>query len=142
MSQHHRLVESETLANNIPISIVDDDVSVRDAMEGLMKSYGYLVETFDSGASFLNSERRNGTDCLIADVQMPGMSGIELHNHLVAAGDPIPTILITAHPDERARARAIEAGVIGYLAKPFSEEDLLECIRRAVEQRGVNGSQK
>jgi FixJ family two-component response regulator len=127
------------LAKNIPISIVDDDESVRDAMAGLMKSYGYLVETFDSGASFLNSDRRRRTDCLIADVQMPGMSGFELHSQLVAAGEPIPTILITAHPDERARARAIEAGVLCYLAKPFSEDDLLKCIRKAVERQGADG---
>jgi FixJ family two-component response regulator len=128
------------LAKDIPISIVDDDESVRDAMAGLMKSYGYLVETFDSGASFLSSDRRSRTDCLIADVQMPGMTGLELHSQLVASGQPIPTILITAHPDERMRARAMKAGVLCYLAKPFCEEDLLGCIRRAVEQqRGMDG---
>jgi FixJ family two-component response regulator len=124
------------LAKNIPISIVDDDESVREAMAGLMKSHGYLVETFDSGASFLSSEHRRRTDCLIADVQMPGMTGFELHSQLVAAGDPIPTILITAHPDDRARARAKKAGVLGYLAKPFNEDDLLGYIRAAIEHRG------
>jgi FixJ family two-component response regulator len=127
------------LAQNIPISIVDDDEAVRDAVAGLMKSHGYMVETFDSGASFLNSASRTRTDCLIADVEMPGMTGFELHGQLVAAGEPIPTILITAHPDERLRVRAIQAGVLCYLIKPFSEDDLLACIRRAVEQRGQNG---
>jgi FixJ family two-component response regulator len=128
--------ESETLAKNIPISIVDDDESVREAMAGLMKSHGYLVETFDSGASFLSSDYRSRTDCLIADVQMPGMTGLELHSELVASGDPIPTILITAHPDDRTRARALKAGVLGYLTKPFSEDDLLRHIRTAIEYRG------
>jgi FixJ family two-component response regulator len=136
LSEYRRLGESETLAKNNPISIVDDDESVREAMAGLMKSHGYLVETFASGESFLSSDHRSRTDCLIADVQMPGMTGLELHNQLVAAGEPIPTILITAHPDDRTRARAMKAGVLGYLAKPFSEDDLLGCIRAAVEHRG------
>ena len=136
LSEYLGLGESEPLAKNIPISIVDDDESVREAMAGLMKSHGYLVETFDSGASFLSSDHRSRTDCLIADVQMPGMTGFELHSQLVAAGDPIPTILITAHPDDRARARAMKAGVLGYLTKPFTEDDLLGCIRAAIERRG------
>ena len=137
LSEYPSLVESKPLDKNIPISIVDDDESVREAMAGLMKSYGYIVETFDSGPSFLNSDHRGRTNCLIADVQMPGMTGFELHSELVAAGDPIPTILITAHPDDRARARALKAGVLCYLAKPFSEVDLLGCIRTAIEQRGA-----
>lgn len=136
LSKYQGLGESEPLAKNIPISIVDDDESVREAMAGLMKSHGYLVETFPSGESFLSSGHRSRTDCLIADVQMPGMTGLELHSRLIAAGDPIPTILITAHPDDRTRARAMKAGVLGYLAKPFSEDDLLGCIRTAIEHRG------
>jgi FixJ family two-component response regulator len=138
LSEYRRLDESETLAKNNPISIVDDDESVREAMAGLMKSHGYRVETFDSGASFLSSDHRSRTDCLIADVQMPGMTGLELHSQLVAAGEPIPTILITAHPDNRVRARALKAGVLCYLAKPFSEDDLIGCIRTAIEQRGAD----
>jgi FixJ family two-component response regulator len=137
LSKYQIQIESEPLAMNNPISIVDDDESVREAMAGLMKSHGYPVETFDSGASFLSSDHRNRTNCLIADVQMPGMTGFELHSQLVAAGDPIPTILITAHPDDRARARAMKAGVLCYLAKPFSEDDLLGCIRTAIERRGL-----
>lgn len=138
MSEYLGIGESEPLAKNNPISIVDDDESVREAMAGLMKSHGYLVETFDSGASFLTSDHRNRTDCLIADVQMPGMTGFELHSQLVADGEPIPTILITAHPDDRARERALKAGVLCYLAKPFSVDDLLGCIRRAIGQRGTD----
>lgn len=104
-----------------------------------MKAHGYLVEMFDSGASLLNSELRARTDFLIADVQMPSMTGLELHGQLVAAGVTIPTILITGHPDETVRSRALQAGVLCYLTKPVSEADLLGCIRSAVERREANG---
>jgi FixJ family two-component response regulator len=113
------------------ISIVDDDESVREAMGRLMKAHGYLVRTFDSAASLLSSEERG--DCLIVDMQMPNMTGLELHDRLVAAGQPIPTVLITAHPDEAVRLRALRAGVIGYLAKPVDEADLLQCVRSCLE---------
>ena len=117
------------MAKKIVISIVDDDESVREALADLMRSLGYSATAFPSGESFLGSRRLSGTACLIADVQMPGMTGLELHRRLVASGKPIPTILITAFPDERSRERALQAGVIGYLTKPFSEDDLLACIR-------------
>jgi FixJ family two-component response regulator len=84
---------------------------------------------FECAEDLLKSRRRRNVSCVIADVQMPGMTGIELHDRLVASGAPIPTILITAFPDERSRERALQAGVIGYLTKPFSEDDLLACIR-------------
>ena len=84
---------------------------------------------FECAEDLLKSRRRRNVSCLIADVQMPGMTGIELHNRLVASGEPIPTVLITAFPDEGSRERALQAGVIGYLTKPFSEADLLACIR-------------
>lgn len=119
------------------ISIVDDDESVREAMARLMKAHGYLVRTFDSGVSLLSSEQRG--DCLIADVQMPDMTGLELHERLVAAGEPIPTILITAHPDEAVRSHALRAGVIGYLTKPVDEADLLACVRSGLENREASG---
>jgi CheY-like chemotaxis protein len=83
---------------------------------------------FEGAEHFLKSRRRHSVSCMIADVQMPGMTGLELHDRLVASGEPIPTILITAFPDERARERALQAGVIGYLSKPFSEDELLACI--------------
>ena len=86
--------------------------------------------------SFLKSNRIRITSCLIADVQMPNMSGLALYGHLVAVGTPIPTILITAYPDDSVRARALNAGVTGYLPKPFSEKDLLECIA-AASKHGV-----
>jgi FixJ family two-component response regulator len=117
------------LARTAVIAIVDDDQSVREALTSLVRSLGYAAIAFECAKDFLSSTRRCGVSCLIADVQMPGMTGIELHNQLLTSGQPIPTILITAFPDETLRTRALHAGVIGYLTKPFSEDDLLACIR-------------
>ena len=124
------------------ISIVDDDQSVREAMARLIKSHGYIVRTFDSGSSLLNSEQCSDADCLIADVQMPGMTGLELHDRLVAAGERVPTILITAHPDEAVRLRALRGGVRCYLIKPIDEGDLLRCVRSAVAESEANGRRR
>jgi FixJ family two-component response regulator len=110
------------------IAIVDDDESVLEAIKGLMRSLGFAVEAFSSGEDFLNSAQLRRTACLIADVNMPGMSGLDLHRQLVTSGQRIPTILITAYPNDRVRERALSAGVLGYLSKPFGEEDLLRCI--------------
>ena len=114
------------------ISIVEDDESVREAIKGLMRSLGYRVEAVASAQEFLSSRHVRRTSCLIADMQMPGMTGLGLHRHLSASGEPIPTILITAYPDNGVRERALSAGVIGYLSKPFEEDDLLACIRSAL----------
>jgi FixJ family two-component response regulator len=114
------------------ISVVDDDESMREALRGLMKSLGYKAEAFGSAEEFLNSRQVSRTSCLIADVNMPGMTGLELHRRLVASGKAIPTILITAYPDETVRERALGDGVIGYLSKPFDENDLLTCIRSSL----------
>jgi FixJ family two-component response regulator len=122
------------LAKQSLISIVDDDRFVREAMARLLKSHGYCAETFESAASLLCSNQRARTACLIADVHMPSMTGLELYSRLVAAGEPIPTILITAHPDESQRVRALRAGVLCYLPKPFNEVQLLGCVRHAVER--------
>jgi FixJ family two-component response regulator len=115
------------------ISVVDDDESMREAIRGLMKSLGYMAETFASAEEFLNSCGARRTACLITDVQMPGMTGIELHRHLAASGNAIPTILITAYPDESARHRALGDGVLCYLSKPFDESELLTCIRSSLD---------
>jgi CheY-like chemotaxis protein len=117
------------------ISIVDDDESMREAVKGLMKSLGYRVAAAASGQEFLNSRHVRRTSCLITDMQMPGMTGLELHHHLSTSGKPIPTILITAYPDDSVRERALAAGVIGYLSKPFDEGDLLACICSALTTR-------
>jgi FixJ family two-component response regulator len=116
------------------ISIVDDDRFVREAMARLLKSHGYRAQTFESAASLLDSDQRARTDCLIADVHMPCMTGLELYSRLVDVGEPIPTILITGHPDESQRVRALRAGVLCYLPKPFNEDHLLGCVRHAVER--------
>lgn len=121
------------------IAIVDDDESVREAIKGLMRSTGLAAEAFSCGEDFLRSPDRNRTSCLIVDINMPGMSGLDLHQHLSAAGQSIPTILITAYPNERVRARALNAGVIGYLTKPFSENDLLKCVRSTLPGPGDSG---
>src|SRR5712671_6202607 len=114
------------------ISIIDDDESMREAIKGLMRSLGYRVEAAASAQEFLSSRYVRRTCCLIADMQMPGMTGLELHRHLSASGKPIPTVLITAYTDDGVRERALAAGVIGYLSKPFEEDDLLACIRSAL----------
>jgi FixJ family two-component response regulator len=114
------------------ISIIDDDESMREAIKGLMKSLGYTVEAVASAQEFLGSRHVGHTSCLIADMQMPGMTGLELYQRLSASGKPIPTILITAYPEHGVRERALSAGVIGYLSKPFEEDDLLACIRAAL----------
>ena len=111
------------------IAIVDDDQSVREALTSLVRSLGYVAMAFECAQDLLKSSRRRNVSCMIADVQMPGMTGLELYERLVASGEPIPTILITAFPDERARQHALQAGVNCYLPKPFSEDELLACIR-------------
>ncbi|HYZ63313.1 MAG TPA: response regulator, partial [Acetobacteraceae bacterium] len=111
------------------IAIVDDDASMLEAIKALIRSLGFAAEAFSGGSAFLSSPYLSQTCCLIADVNMPGMSGLELHRNLVTSGRPIPTVLITAYPNDQVRARALSAGVIGYLSKPFGEDELLSCIR-------------
>jgi FixJ family two-component response regulator len=117
------------------VAIVDDDESMRDTTRDLLESAGYLAATFTSAASFLKSRRRKSVACLIADVRLGEMTGLELHQHLVASNQAVPTILMTAYQDERVRALAIKANVICYLAKPFAAEELLGCVHRAVHGR-------
>lgn len=114
------------------ISIVDDDESVREATRGLMRSMGYSTATFASAEEFLKSERVHETSCLIADVQMPGMSGVELQSQLIANGHRTPVIFVTAFPEEKIRARALQAGAVGFLSKPFNEESLIGCLEKAL----------
>jgi FixJ family two-component response regulator len=98
-----------------------------------MRALGYNVETFSSAANFLASPRLIETTCLVADIHMPAMTGIELYKHLIEAGYTIPTILLTAYPDNVERARALTDGVICYLRKPVDEQHLIRCLRTALE---------
>ena len=118
---------------NIPlISIVDDDDSVRESVRGLLRSIRFEVEVFASAEEFLSSERACETDCLILDVRMSGMNGLELQTRLVAAGAVVPVVFITAHGDEELRARALGGGAVDFLLKPFSEEALLTAVHTAL----------
>src|SRR5215475_13090544 len=114
------------------ISIVDDDQPFRESMRKLVVLLGYSVNTFSSAADFLASRLLPETACLIADVHMPGMTGIELHRHLLDAGYAIPTILVTAYPDEADRNRALNDGVCCYLSKPIDDYQLEHCLLSAL----------
>jgi FixJ family two-component response regulator len=116
----------------ILVSVVEDDQFFRESMRRLMRSMGYVVEVFPSAADFLASSRLVETACLIADVQMPGMTGAELHRHLTDSGFAIPTILVTAYDDDNARVRALNEGVVCYLRKPVDEKHLIQCLRTAL----------
>jgi FixJ family two-component response regulator len=122
------------LSTKTLISIIDDDEDVREAIAGLMKSRGFTVEAFPSAVDFLAGPNVRDTTCLIVDVHMPRMTGIELHRRLMEAGYAIPTILITAYPDDGVRARALADGIICYLTKPCDEDALFECISSALER--------
>jgi FixJ family two-component response regulator len=119
------------------ISIVDDDVSVREATKGWVRSLGYSAAAFASAEEFLQSGKVNDTECVITDVQMPGLSGIELQSHLISQGNRTPIIFVTAFPEERTRTRALEAGAIGFLTKPFNEGRLIEYIEAALAGRNA-----
>jgi FixJ family two-component response regulator len=114
------------------VSVVEDDRFFRESMGRLMRSLGYTVEAFSSAADFLASPSLAETACIIADVHMPAMTGIELHQRLIDAGHAIPTILVTAYPNDADRACAFNHGVVCYLRKPVDEQHLLECLRAAL----------
>ena len=120
------------MAQSRLISIVEDDEPFRKSMRKLMTVLGYTVEVFPSARDFLASPLLAATACLVSDVQMPGMSGVELHKHLIKAGHVIPTILVTAYPDEMTRNRALMDGVVCYLAKPVDDDHLERCLRSAL----------
>lgn len=120
------------MPNELVISIVDDDQSVRAGTKDLLKAMGFIAKAFERADEFLRSDCLGDTCCLIADMRMPGMTGLELHNHLASSRHRIPTILITAFPNERDRKRAVKAGVACYLSKPFNEDELLACIHTAL----------
>ena len=115
------------------VAIVEDDHHFRESMRKLVTLLGYTVGAFASAADFLNSPLAAETDCLVADVQLPGMTGIELHKHLIEVGRPIPTIIVTAYPNDAVRDRAVKDGVVCYLPKPVDDYHLEKCLRSAVQ---------
>jgi FixJ family two-component response regulator len=121
------------------IAIVDDGASIRDTIKDLLESAGFTAVAFTRGASLLKFRRLRQVACLITDMRMPNMTGLELHQHLVASNRAIPTILITAYPDERVQTQALRANVVCYLVKPFASDELLSCVRHALKDHGING---
>jgi FixJ family two-component response regulator len=116
------------------VAIIDDDASVRATTDSLVRSLGYVVHTFASAEEFLRSNRLDDLSCVIADVQMPGMSGVELQTHLLTQGYRVPFIFFTAFPDERVRSQALSAGAICYLTKPFDGDSLIQGLQDALKK--------
>lgn len=122
-----------TLKRTPVVSIVDDDDSVRGATARYVRLHGFVVHTFASAEEFLQSTVVDETDCLITDVRMPGMSGIELQDRLIAEGRRIPIIFITAYPEEGSRAKALHAGALDFLTKPFEGKTLIGRVQEAMK---------
>lgn len=125
--------------NAVPvISVIDDDASIRAGINNLLRSLGYIVHLFPSAEAFLQSAQLTNTWCVISDVRMPAMSGVELQSLLRARGSELPFVFITAVPDDPVRARALKDGAICFLTKPFDEDVLIRCLDTAVERGGSN----
>jgi FixJ family two-component response regulator len=132
---HFAVHKGRTVLPQVPvISIVDDDASVRVATNRLVRSLGYVAHTFASADEFLRSPQANESSCVIADVQMPGMSGVELQRRLVSQGHGLPIIFMTAFPDERIKARVLEAGAVCFLTKPFDGSTLIKYLDAALKR--------
>ena len=127
--------------NGNPISVVDDDESVRRTTKLLIESFGYRAAVFESAETFLKSGQLNETSCLVVDVQMPGMNGLQLQSRLATESWSIPIIFISAYGNKQSRRKAMQAGAVAFLEKPFSDEHLLETIRSALQQdKGDNAT--
>ena len=124
------------MMKKVLVSVVEDDRFLRESMCRLMRSLGYTVDIFSSAAEFLASPRFAETACLIADIHMPAMTGLELYRHLIDTGNAIPTILVTAFPNDADQARALNDGVLCYLRKPVDEDDLTRCVCAALRSAG------
>lgn len=125
------------MANQSRVSVLDDDAAMREAVRSLLASVGFAVEVFASAQDILGSGRLAGTACLVLDVRMPGMSGVELQEHLLAEGCRVPIVFVTAHADESVRARILQRGAIACLEKPFTDEALLDAVAAAVASAGA-----
>ena len=115
------------------IAIVDDDEAVREAMESLVLSLGHSVSTFGSAEEFLNSEQISRTSCLVTDLHMPGLSGLDLQDRLIAQGHRFPIIFITGYPDENVRVRAMKSGALAFLSKPINHHHLIDHLEKALK---------
>jgi FixJ family two-component response regulator len=122
------------------IACVEDDLAAREALEGLLKAFDFAPEAFSSAEEFLQTDRLNEVSCLITDVHLHGMSGLQLQSRLAVSGYAIPVIVVTAFPDDRVRERALSAGAVCFLNKPFNTGDLLSCIRSALDRRHGDGT--
>lgn len=125
------------MAKTHVISIIDDDPSVREATQSLVRSLGYAAQAFSSAEEYLRSDRIRESACVITDLHMPGMSGADLQDRLIADGHQIPMIFVTAYFEEPARDRVMDAGAFGFLRKPFSDESLIECLDKALGARAT-----
>jgi FixJ family two-component response regulator len=132
MDGQERMGQHDTRA----VSIVDDDASLRRSLRNLLTSVGLTVETFESAEDFLRSAQRETTACLVLDLRMAGMNGLDLLRHLAATGSRIPAVILTAHGEEEARRRALEAGAVAFLTKPFQGDALLDAVQTAMHQGG------
>ena len=116
------------------ISIVDDDDSLRRSLGNLLRSLGFRVQEFASAQAFIGSQNARETACLILDVRMPGMNGLDLQRHIAASGWRVPIVFITSHADDDARTRALAVGAVGFLSKPFREQEILDAINAALSR--------
>lgn len=120
------------MAHEPCITIVDDDPSVREAATNLFRSMGFVAVAFASAEDFLDSDALQKTSCIVLDVQMPGMGGLNLQSHLAAIGRRIPIVFVTGYPDAGVRDRAMKSGAVCFLTKPFNEDDLIDGLRSAL----------
>lgn len=127
-----KMLANNTIDQGTKLSVVDDDDSMREAIMSLIDSLGMSIQEFSSAQDFLRSDRAFGFDCLILDVRMPGMNGLELQRRLAALQNPVPIVFITAHDSDEVRAQALDAGAAGFLRKPFTEQELLNAIGTAL----------
>jgi FixJ family two-component response regulator len=129
MAKEKRMPESKAI-----VFVVDDDVSMREALQSLVRSAGFSVETFASAQDFLARPRADGPSCLVLDVRLPGVSGLDLQKRIVEANREIPIVFITGHGDVPTSVRAMKAGAVEFLTKPFSDRDLLDAIEQAIKR--------
>ena len=127
-------VEKPVLESKAIVFVVDDDVSMRESLESLIRSVGFKVETFATAQDFLARRRKDVPNCLVLDVRLPGLSGLDLQKRIAEANSEIPIVFITGHGDVPTSVRAMKAGAVEFLMKPFSDRDLLEAIRQAIKR--------